>query len=71
MTAELTLVAIFERETEAHLGRITLEAEDVECFIFDEPTSHHFGGVKLWVREADLERAKHILDEKKVPRRSS
>jgi hypothetical protein len=53
---------------EAHIARLKLEAEDIDCLIFDENFANHQlfaiagGGVKLMVLLADADRARAILD---------
>ncbi len=63
----LTL-AKFQSPDEAHLARMKLEGSGIEAFIADETLvsmnwlySNAIGGIRLQVREEDLERAMEIL----------
>jgi hypothetical protein len=69
-------VAAFSEPVEAHLARARLEAEGIGCLLADEHVvgvhwlcSVAVGGVKLQVREADLEAAREAL-RAASPRRS-
>ena len=66
----LTTIKTFETPIEAHLLKVKFESEDVPCFLFDEEIVQlnplynvATGGVKLKVREEDIERAREILKE--------
>lgn len=70
MSDELVTIATFSRPMEAHLTRMRLESEGIECFIGDEYTvaanwlfSNAVGGVKLKVRESDAQEAAEILQQ--------
>ena len=68
------VVATFSHPMEAHLARIRLESEDVDCFLEDEYMiatdwlySNAIGGVKLLVPEPDLPRARALLRRPSQP----
>lgn len=68
MSNKLVTVASCSEPIEGHLLRTRLEAEGIRCFVADEHTvsanwfySNAIGGVKLQVREADLDCARDIL----------
>lgn len=59
-----TTIATFSTPTEAHVARLLLEANDIDCFIADEhtvSTAWHYslatGGMKLQVDASDVSRA--------------
>ena len=61
-------VATFWHPTEAHLARLKLESEGIDCFLSDENIvttywlyANAVGGVKLLVREQDAPRAAELL----------
>jgi hypothetical protein len=63
-----TTIATFNTSAEAHLARLRLEAEDIDCFIADENVvsiAWHYslatGGIKLQVDAADVPRATALL----------
>jgi hypothetical protein len=65
---QLVTIAVFHDPVKAHLARAQLESEGVECFLADEHmarvyslASFAFGGMKLRVREADVDKATEIL----------
>jgi hypothetical protein len=65
---KLITVASCSEPIEGHLLRTRLEAEGIRCFVADEHTvsanwfySNAIGGVKLQVRESDLDSARDIL----------
>lgn len=69
MSNRLVTVATFSQPLDSHLIRARLEAEGIPCFVADEFTvsanwfySNAIGGVKLQVREADIDRARHIVE---------
>ena len=69
-TNNFITVLTFSYPSEAAIIRGRLEAEGIECFVQDELTvqvnpfySNAVGGVKLQVRESDLEQAVEILKE--------
>lgn len=58
----------FDNSIDAHLFRIFLEAKGIDCFLFDEEIvsvnplySNAVGGIKVKVREEDIERTLHVL----------
>jgi len=62
------IIKRFDNSIDAHLFRISLEAEGIDCFLFDEEIvsinplySNAVGGIKVKVREEDLERTLHVL----------
>ncbi len=64
----LVTVATFSYPLEAHLSRAKLESEGIEGFVADEHMvianwlySIAIGGVKLWVKKSDAEKAAEIL----------
>jgi hypothetical protein len=68
MSDNLVTVASFSEPLQAHLASTKLEAEGIECCISDENIvgmywlySQAVGGVKLQVREKDVERARLML----------
>ena len=61
-------VATFWEPTEAHIARLKLESEDIDCMILDENlvATYWFwasavGGIKLQVRETDFPEAMRLL----------
>jgi predicted RNA-binding Zn-ribbon protein involved in translation (DUF1610 family) len=63
-----TTVATYWNPTEAHIARLKLESEEIDCIIFDENIvatqwiwANAVGGVKLQVPEEDLIRARQML----------
>ncbi|MCL6614978.1 MAG: DUF2007 domain-containing protein [Firmicutes bacterium] len=70
MPEELVLVKSFLWPFEANMAKSRLEADGITCFLFDEEIvtanwlySTAVGGVKLFVKAGDLERAREILGE--------
>jgi len=70
MDEKLVTAAQFDTPENAHLAKIDLETAGIQCFVGDEnmpiaglyytlPTC----GIKLLVRNSDLERARQILQE--------
>ena len=65
----LVTVKVFYEPTEVLVPRSLLESEGIECFAKDELVAQVYnvasivGGVKLQVRESDVERAVQILME--------
>ena len=63
----LVTVQIFYEPTDVLIPRSLLESEGIECFVKDELTAQVYnvasivGGVKLQVKESDVERAVQIL----------
>ena len=66
-SVRLVTVASFSTALHAHLARLRVEAEGIQCFIADEHIVGAFGaavgGVKLQVEADDAERATAILRE--------
>jgi hypothetical protein len=67
---ELVTIRQFRDLPEALLAKGSLESAGIECFLADENLvrldwfiSNFIGGIKLNVRAADAENAKHLLDE--------
>ncbi len=65
---ELITIKTFDNSIDAHLLRIELENEGIECYIYDEHTvtvfplySNAVGGIKVNILKKDLELAKSIL----------
>src|SRR5690348_8982234 len=58
-------VATFWHSTRAHIARLKLESEDIDCVLFDEHLNWLCatcgGGIKLQVPEPDAPRARLIL----------
>lgn len=70
MLEKLITIAEFGSPIEAHLVRIRLEEEGIECFIIDEfiplwfaPIGTGDFSVKLQVQESDKDRALQILQK--------
>ncbi len=73
MSQQLVTVATFTQGIDAHLARLRLESEGIECVVADEHTvganwlySNAVGGVKLQVSTSDVERATGILSREPV-----
>ena len=67
---ELITIKTFDNSIDAHLLKIELENEGIECYIYDEHTvtvfplySNAVGGIKLYVKNEDAEMAKQILSQ--------
>lgn len=66
---ELVPVRIYNNAIDAHMGRVTLEFNGIDCFVFDEHTvtaNPLYGtavGIRLMVREDDLEAAHEALEK--------
>ncbi len=63
-------VKTFDNSNDAHLLKVQLEGNGIECFLFNENTNNlqphltgAFGGVQLKIKAEDVEDAKHILQE--------
>lgn len=61
-------MATYGTRIEADLGRLALEAEEIDAVIFDAEANSFFGGggligVRLMVLEEDVDRAAEILRE--------
>ena len=70
---ELITIKTFDNSIDAHLLRIELENEGIECYIYDEHTvtvfplySNAVGGVKVKILKTDLERARNIVHPSKA-----
>lgn len=70
MKDSFSKLAVFEYSTEAQVIKSKLESEGVKTFLADEKTidtdpllSQAIGGVKLFVHNADLERAIEIYNK--------
>lgn len=70
MRDDFTILAIFEYSTEAHLVKSKLDTEHIRTMLMDEKTidsdpliSQAIGGVKLLVKNEDLEKASKIYNE--------
>lgn len=67
---KLVKAAAFLDINEAYLAKGLLESEGIEALLFDEHsavvvyTPYAVGGLRLMVKESDLERAKNILPAK-------
>lgn len=73
-TANIITAARFSYPAEAHLAAAKLESEGIPAFVADEHTvianwmySGALGGVKVWVKETDLEAARQVLDYREPP----
>jgi hypothetical protein len=65
-------VARFSRSSDAHIARIKLEAEDIDCVIIDEHLGSTLGyiavgGIKLQVPEAQSRVAQSLLGNTRRP----
>ncbi len=65
---ERVTVKTFDTSVNAHLFRIELENEGIECYIYDEETitmdpllSNAIGGIKVKINVKDIERTKEFL----------
>ena len=65
---ELITIKSFDNSIDAHLLKIELENEGIECYIYDEHTvtvfplySNAVGGIKVKILKTDLDLAKSIL----------
>ena len=68
MSENLVTIITFVYPHELGISRSLLESEEIECFVPDELTtniqpflSNAFGGIRLQVRESDVQRATEIL----------
>ena len=69
MAGKLVIVETFSREVEALIIKTRLDAEGIECFVADGNMSRIYPGVigvRLFVREEDLERMKKILRDARL-----
>ena len=67
---KLVTARIFDNPIDAHLLKSKLESEGIYCYLRDEHTitidplvSNALGGIKLQIKEGDIERTKVILKE--------
>ncbi|WP_353138825.1 DUF2007 domain-containing protein [Pseudopedobacter sp.] len=67
---ELITVKVFDNAIEAHILKSRLESEGIVCFIFDDNMvslnplyNVTLGGIKLKVREVDVEHVNTIIDQ--------
>ena len=67
---ELVTLKTFDNAIDVHILKNRLESEGITCFVFDEHIvsayplySLSVGGIKLKVREEDVESAKEILKD--------
>jgi hypothetical protein len=67
---KLLTAKVFDNAIEAHLWKTKLESEGLICFLFDENVvstqlayANALGGIKLKIREQDVERVKQIFLE--------
>ena len=70
MREDYTILAVFEYSTEAQLMKSKLDSEGVKTMLMDEKTidtdpllSQAIGGVKLLVKNSDIEKASIIYNE--------
>ena len=69
MSDSLITIRRFEHPFEAHICKAKLESEGIHCFLDNEDTMGMYpvftivGGVKLQVRESDVEEAVRILED--------
>lgn len=62
---KLVILNSYRNAIDAHLDKTKLESEGIECFLENEGMNWLYAGVvevNLLIFEADLERAKEILD---------
>lgn len=69
---KLVKAAAFLDVNEAYLAKGLLESEGIEVLLFDEHanvvyTTYALGGLRLMVKESDLDRAKDLLSCKDSP----
>lgn len=61
---KLVLLTVFLNAAEAYMMKGLLESEGIESFVFDERAAVYtplLAGIRLMVRNTDLERAKEII----------
>lgn len=68
MDDKLVTVATFFNASEAYITKGLLESEGIDAWLYDEHTSTVYtplivGGVRLAVRQSDLEKAREILSD--------
>jgi len=67
---DIILLLICQEAFEANIYKTKLESESIECFLTNENSAtllpHHFlmgdAGVKIFINEVDLDRAKQVLE---------
>lgn len=66
----LLTVKIFQNTSEAHLFKLRLESEGIDCYLFDENINSMnmlygvaTGGIKVKVNASDTERVKSVLQK--------
>jgi hypothetical protein len=71
-------VATFWQPTEAHIARLKLESEEIDCVLIDENLvamdwlyANAVGGIKLRVPTNEAQRAREILSERSKPARDT
>lgn len=66
----LVTVSRYSNPAEARIVQGLLKSRGIECYILDELSAAYtplaVGGIRLAVRQGDLERATKILSEKKA-----
>ncbi|MCG9967085.1 DUF2007 domain-containing protein [Pelotomaculum terephthalicicum JT] len=64
---KLVTIATYLNVSEAHIVKGLLESEGIQVFIYDEQATINFvnliGGVRLVVKQSDVERAKIIISQ--------
>ncbi len=67
MYEKLVTIARFHFVGEAQIAKLTLVSKGIDCILADEFMSTYvpiaMGGIRLQVRESDVERAEEILQE--------
>lgn len=70
MNTRLITIKTFHDSVKAHLIKMKLEEQGIQCFLFDEKITAMIpmhdvgtGTIKLKVKETDQEKAIHILDQ--------
>ncbi len=70
MTEKFVTIATYADPIAAHLAKIKLASEDIDCFLLDENTVATYGWIaglikiQLQVKEAEVEKAAEILSRK-------
>ena len=71
---ELITFRTFDNPINAHIVKTRLESDEIECYLFDENISTlnplynvTIGGIKLKIKNTDLERAEDIVKESELP----
>lgn len=67
MYEKLVTIAKYHFPDKAQIAKLTLMSKGIDSFLADEFMSSFFpiamGGIRLQVRESDVERAKEVLQE--------